>query len=112
MKTARPYNAFLARAADGAVYSAFPRGDVAFYPYNVYPKLAGGIFDNDTIPNTSAKWRVVSADSPERWEWFNGGGYIFDAAGAAAGTYVAVYEVRNWDGEGSNATASVTVAVT
>lgn len=83
-----------------------------YYPYLVYPILSGGVFSNDTIPNTSAKWRIVSADSPERWEWFDGGGYTFDAAGASAGTYAAVYEVQNWDGNGNDAQATVTVTVT
>ena len=82
------------------------------YPYSVYPILSGGIFDNDVIPNTLAKWRVVSADSETRWEWFDGGGYTFDATGATAGAYTATYEVENWDGLGNNASATVTVTVT
>lgn len=87
-------------------------GSPAEYPYLVYPILTDGIFNNDTIPNTSAKWKVVSADSAERWEWFDGGGYTFDASGASTGTYSAVYEVQNWDGNGNNAQATITVTVT
>jgi hypothetical protein len=81
------------------------------YPYTVYPILPEGIFSNDVIPNTSAWWRVISADSPERWQWYNGGGYVFDALGAAPGTYVAIYEVENWNGAGANASSSITVTV-
>lgn len=82
------------------------------YPYLVYPIADGGIFSNDTIPNTAARWKIISADDPTRWEWFDGGGYTFDALGAAVGDYVAIYEVKNWNGTGSDARANITVSVT
>jgi len=102
----------LAACRTSVVYDGVVENPDSLYIYLVYPITSGGIFDNDTIPNTSARWRIISSDSPERWEWFNGGGYIFDAAGASTGTYVATYEVKNWDGLGNNATSTVTVTVT
>ena len=82
------------------------------YPYFVYPISTGGIFDNDTVPNEGAKYRIVSADSESRWTFYDGGGYTFDAVGASVGTYVATYEINNYDGLGNASQATVTVTVT
>lgn len=78
---------------------------------NVYPIATGGIFDGAYIPNPDALWRVVSATESFRWSFYPGGGYVFNAVGAALGNYVLVYEVRDWDGLGNDQTATVTVIV-
>jgi hypothetical protein len=77
----------------------------------VYPIAADGIFDGAYIPNPGALWRVVSVDSPGRWSFYGGGGYIFNAHGAELGEYVLTYEVKDWDGDGSDQVATVTVIV-
>ena len=104
-------NLQIVNSPDGNRYSKYPTGNNIIAPYSVYPVEIGGLFDGATIPNTSAKWRVLTARSASKWEWYDGGGYTFDATNAAAGNYVAIYEVRDWDGQGNNATASVTVTV-
>lgn len=77
----------------------------------VHPIAEGGMFDGAYIPNQSALWRVISLDAPQRWSFYPGGGYVFNAMGAAPGEYVMTYEVRDWDGQGNDATATVTVVV-
>lgn len=87
-------------------------GEPVEYPYWVFPISTGGIFDNDTVTNEGAKYRIVSADSESRWTFYDGGGYTFDAVGASVGTYVATYEINNYDGLGNASQATVTVTVT
>ena len=87
-------------------------GTLPEYPYFVYPISTGGIFDNDTVPNEGAKYRIVSADSESRWTFYDGGGYTFDAVGATVGDYVATYEIDNYDGLWNVSQATVTVTVT
>jgi hypothetical protein len=77
----------------------------------VYPIVTDGIFDGAYLPNPAALWRVVSVDSPNRWAFYGGGGYIFSAIGAELGEYVLTYEIRDWDGNGNDQTATVTVIV-
>jgi hypothetical protein len=87
-------------------------GEPVEYPYWVFPISTGGIFDNDTVTNEGAKYRIVSADSESRWTFYDGGGYTFDAVGASVGTYLATYEINNYDGLGNASQATVTVTVT
>ena len=104
----------LVNSNDGKRYSEYPTGNNINYPYTVYYGgilLSGGLFDGESIPNVNATWRVITARNINRWEWFDGGGYTFDPVGATVGDYTAIYEVKDWDGEGNNATASVTVSV-
>ena len=96
---------------DGNRYSKYPTGNNIISPYSVYPITTGGLFDGASIPNANSKWRIIAARNSSRWGWYDGGGYTFDADGATAGDYIAIYEVRDWDGQGNNATASVTVNV-
>lgn len=96
---------------DGNRYTKYPSGNNIIAPYAVYPITTGGLFDGASIPNANSKWRIITARNASRWEWYDGGGYTFDATGASAGDYAAIYEVRDWDGQGNNATASVTVSV-
>lgn len=114
MASAANISLSLVNSPDGNRYSKYPTGNTVIAPYSVYPVLTDGLFDGATIPNTSAKWRVLTARSSSRWEWFDGGGYTFDPNNpttAPVGDYTAIYEVRDWDGQGNNATASVTVTV-
>lgn len=101
----------IVNSPDGNRYSKYPTGNNIIAPYSVYPITTGGLFDGASIPNANSKWRIITARNASRWEWYNGGGYTFDATGASAGDYIAIYEVRDWDGQGNNATASVTVSV-
>ena len=99
---------------DGNKYTRHPMGDYINYPYSVYDAgeiIPGGLFDGASIPNVNATWRVITARSLNRWGWYDGGGYVFNAIDAPAGDYIAIYEVKDWDGEGNNATASVTVSI-
>lgn len=101
----------IVNSPDGNRYSKYPTGNNIIAPYAVYPIATGGLFDGASIPNANSKWRIITARNASRWGWYDGGGYTFDATGAIAGDYIAIYEVRDWDGQGNNATASVTVSV-
>lgn len=102
----------IAPSEDGIRYGRYAAGDYIYGQYAVYPKRQEGIFDNDTIPNLAARWRVIQADEPARWQFYDGGGYSFDAEGLSPGVYTAVYEVRDYDGWGQHAQASISVTVT
>lgn len=99
-------------SSDGNRHTKFRSGNYIRGDYAVYPKLANGIFSNDTIPNLEARWRILSANGVERWQFFDGGGYTFDSNNATGGTYVAVYEVLDWDTNGNNANSTITITVT
>ena len=101
-----------ALSSDDKRHTKFPAGDYIRGDYAVYPKLTGGIFDNDVIPNLDARWRILSANGAERWQFFDGGGYSFDSNNASGGTYVAVYEVLDWDTNGNNANSTITITAT
>jgi hypothetical protein len=101
-----------ALSSDDKRHTKFPAGNYIRGDYAVYPKLSGGIFDNDTIPNLEARWRILSANSIDRWEFYDGGGYTFNSNGASAGVYVATYEVLDWDTNGNNANSTISVTAT
>lgn len=114
MASAANISISLVNSPDGNRYSKYPSGNNFIYPYTVYDSgsvYEGGLFDGATIPNTNATWRVITARELSRWEWFSGGGYTFNPTGANVGDYTAIYEVKDWDGEGNDATASITVSV-
>lgn len=101
-----------ALSSDEKRHTNFRSGNYIRGDYAVYPKLANGIFSNDNIPNLESRWRILSANSSERWQFFDGGGYTFDSNNATGGTYVAVYEVLDWDTNGNNANSTITLTVT
>jgi hypothetical protein len=107
----------LVNSPDGNRYSKYPTGNNFIYPYTVYINgsvSVGGLFDGASIPNQNATWRVITTRQSSRWEWYDGGGYTFDPNNpttAPVGDYTGIYEVKDWDGQGNNATASITVSV-
>lgn len=80
--------------------------------YAVFPKLSGGIFDNDVgITNNSALWYVVSEDPLDgAFSYRDGGGFTY-VTGDQSGTATFVYRIVEFDGV-SDTEATVRVTVT
>lgn len=82
------------------------------YPYTVFPMAAGGIFENDTnVTNQDARYRVMEVEPLDgTFEWFDGGKFVY-TRGALTGTASFKYEIKDYDGQGTNGAATVTINV-
>ncbi len=79
----------------------------------VYPIVPGGIFEGteSIITNQSATWIVLSQNPLDgAFTFYSGGAWVY-TRGTQTGTASFTYEVRDYDGQGSNTTATHSVIV-
>ena len=78
---------------------------------DVSPQADGGIFENDGISNESARYRVTRMEPLGGYfEWFIGGAFEYTRGGNLGEAWFD-YEVEDYDGQGNDLSARVTISV-